>query len=156
MTPRPRSLDWLAYAAGRLGAPGLLGLMLLAAAGALALHGHALIEKANALEAHLAAVAHATAQAPVAPSSRPALPPAREAPTVLAGLFEAARHAGLTLDEGNYRVTTDHPAGLLRQQITLPLSGRYPAVRDFLAQALNRHPSLTLDSLRLEDRKSVV
>lgn len=148
MRTLPLALDWLAYAASRLGVPGLLGLALLAAGGMLAQQGNALDREARVLAAH--AAAREPAPTPKAAPARPSLPSAREAPAVLSGLFEAARHTGLLLDEGNYRVTTDHSAGLLRQQITLPVSGRYPALRAFLAEALNRHPSLALEALRLD------
>jgi hypothetical protein len=37
----------------------------------------------------------------------------------------------------------------MRYQINLPVTGNYPAVRAFVAEALEREPSLALDGMRL-------
>lgn len=142
--------DWLAYLAFRLGTPGLLGLALLAVSlGLVGWVNTPLWRAADDLETRLETPAREPA-AQARPESLPEMPGADAAPAVLAGLFAAARHAGLELDEGNYRVSSDRAAGLVRHQISLPLSGTWPALRGFLAEALNRHPSLALEGLRMD------
>ena len=84
---------------------------------------------------------------PVALADR--LPSPSEAPEGVARLFAAATHAGLSLEQGTYRPAGEQGAGLRRYQITLPVTGDYPAIRAFLAEALERQPGLALDSLAL-------
>lgn len=154
---KPGLYDWLAWLAARLAWPGLLGLALMLVAGA-AQFG--LTRPMSVETRDLAARAERLASRPPAPDPASAarqaahplagrLPESERDAEILAGLFAAAGRAGLALDQGNYRLTVDRIAGLQRQQITLPVSGAYPAIRAFVAQVLARHPSLALDGLEL-------
>lgn len=152
---RPGPGDWLAWLALRLGAPGLLGLALLLAAVAahyglsrpLSQDAAMLGERADRLASQPPQAGRTQAQAE--PAFVAALPAAQQDARILAGLFAAAEAAGLVLDQGNYRLTVDRQAGLQRQQITLPVTGAYPALRAFMAEALARYPSLGLDGIHL-------
>jgi hypothetical protein len=151
VTPRP--MDWLAWIASRLGWPGLGGLAFLA--GAAVLH-YALAEPARSEAQDLAARADrlaarqaAAADAPAEPTLAQRLPGSGRTPEAVSRLFLAAHRAGLSLKEGEYRLQTDPAARLLSYQITLPLEGGYPALREFLTQALNRNASLALEGINL-------
>ncbi len=151
MKATERLLSWLDYATGHLGWPGLLGLgLLLAALGTDRLLTVPLEDAARAGEDHLRQIA---ARAQPAETLEPAmplaelLPPGEAAPEAVARIFAAAGHAGLRLEEGGYRVATQPGSGLRRYQITLPVRGSYPAIRAFLAEAMERRPELALDSL---------
>jgi hypothetical protein len=157
MTRAARPLDWLAFAAARLGWPGLLGLGLLLAA--LWLDRYQ-VQPLETAAAESGARAERLTRQP-RPSAAPApaaaladsLPADAGAPEGVARLFVAATHAGLSLEQGSYRPASDQ-GGLQRYQITLPVSGEYPAIRAFLAEALERQPGLALDSLALS-RESI-
>lgn len=154
MKRREGILAWLDYATGHLGLPGLLGLgLLLAALGVerlLILPLEAAVRDGEARLQRLAAEPR-----PVAPDASQSghLPVGEAAPEGVARLFTAAGHAGLNLREGSYRVVVQPGSGLRRYQITLPLSGTYPAIRAFLAESLERRPDLALDSLSLRREK---
>lgn len=144
--------DWLAWGAARLGWPGLLGLALLGASLALCQVGvHPLEAEAIRLETQAAVRARqpAPAQGAPLPDWRTLLPADDQAYVRLAGLFKAAHAAGLALDEGNYRTQAETRSGLVRRVVTLPVSGSYPALREFLAEALNQDEALALEGLRL-------
>lgn len=152
MKPTTHALDWLAYAGARLGWPGLLGIALLLAALAL---DHFQTQPLEATAGELNARAEQLARQPLAavavppPSLAESLPVGADAPAGVARLFAAAKHAGLRLEQGSYRPASHLGGGPLRYQISLPVSGDYPAIRSFLAEALERQPGLALDSLTL-------
>lgn len=156
-----RAQDWLSWGAARLGWPGLLGLALLAGGVAVCL---TVVTPMDAEVTRLQAEAQELAQklarqdASLAPPVqvkdwRADLPSDHQAYGRLTRLFQAAENAGLALDEGSYRTQFESAskgqAGLGRLVISLPVSGNYPAVRGFLAQALNQDPAIALENLRL-------
>lgn len=151
--PLTRPIDWLAYAANRLGWPGLVGLgLLLAAVGLDRFQALPLELEAADLEARAERLARQPRPAAaMAPSGALAdsLPSGANAPEGVARLFAAATHAGLSLEQGTYRPVGAKEGGPRRYQITLPVSGDYPALRAFLAETLERQPGLALDSLVL-------
>lgn len=148
-----RVADWLAYAAHRIGRPGLLGLALLAAAAlgwqTLTLPLRDQAAHARVETAQRAALPREPAPEPPREPLRLELPPAGEAPRVLARLFAAAARAGLTLDQGHYRAERDAAADIARMRIHLPLQGDYRALRGFIAEALAGNPGLALEGLHL-------
>jgi hypothetical protein len=86
-------------------------------------------------------------------AQRPMVVPRERVETALPRLFAAARHHGLRLDEGRY-AETSNPGGTAaeagrRLRIDLPVNGRYPALRAFLAEVLDANPALLLESLEL-------
>jgi len=73
---------------------------------------------------------------------------------VIRALHRTAHAAGLRFDRGDYRPQRDGSGRLLRYQITLPVSGDYPNVRRFLAQALHDEPALALDGVGFQTDQS--
>jgi len=152
--------DWLAWAAARLGWPGLTGLALLAVSLAACLLVVAPMETEAlglAQEAQTLAQRQARSQAAVQAQNahsaalqdwRTQLPGSHVAYERLTRLFQAAESAGLALDEGSYRTQVETRAGLTRLLVTLPVAGTYPDLRRFLAQALNQDAALALEGLR--------
>lgn len=148
--------DWLAWSGARLGWPGLMGLAMLAGGVTICLgvvrpmdHETARLQD----KARLLAQRHAPDAAPVRLRDwRADLPADHQAYARLSHLFQAAEAAGLALDEGSYRTQFDQAtgqAGLGRLVVSLPVSGEYPAVRGFLAQALNQDKAIALENVRL-------
>jgi hypothetical protein len=149
--PRGRLLDWLAWAAARLGRPGQAGLVMVALAAALCLGWVSPLERDSGERLARAERLARQPPAPVAsvPDWRASLPTGHVGHAHLARLFQAASAHGLRLEEGRYRDARDARTGLTRLSIVLPVSGPYPALRAFLAQALNGGPGLALEGLRL-------
>jgi hypothetical protein len=155
-----RPLDWLRYALARLGWPGVAGLTLLAAAWlAQSLEVQSMRNANMAMQQRAERLAKQVLPAREIEATRQAalsatLPGAERMPEAVARLFAAAKHAGLTLQQGAYRAVGDKAggeksSGLSRYQISLPVTGDYPAVRAFVAEALEREPGLALDGMRL-------
>lgn len=146
-----RLLDWLAWGAARIGWPGQAGIALLVLAVAVCV-GYVRVLDAEVAE--LRDRAERLARQPaatVAPARdwRASLPSGHAGHAHLARLFQAAADHGLRLQEGRYREARDARTGLTRLSIVLPVTGAYPALRAFLAQALNGGPGLALEGLRL-------
>jgi hypothetical protein len=150
-----RGVDWLRYAQAWLGWPGTAGIALLAGAALLYV---AQVQPLQSDSLELQRQAEQMAKAPpVTPDASlkaatlsVSLPAAEQMPESVARMFSAARHAGLSLEQGVYRAASEKSSRLLRYQISLPVNGDYPAVRAFVAEALEREPSLALDSLRMK------
>ena len=145
-------LAWLSWAWSRLGRPGRLGVLLLVAAGlAGPLATDPLTQEADALSARSERLARRPPPPPAAASQDwlAHLPASHAGQAHLARLFAAAEKAGVSLEEGRYRESRDPESGLDRLAIVLPVTGRYPALRAFLANALEGEPSLALEGLRL-------
>ncbi len=146
----------LRQGARRLGVVGLAGLGLLAAA--LLMQGiriTSLQQTIHAQQARLATLQQAAARreappAPPPPSPLAGLPPTGEASRIIGELEKLAHAHGLTLPRGQYSVTPLTGTSLQRWQFVLPLDAPYPALHAFLAAALERLPSLTLDELKLK------
>jgi len=75
------------------------------------------------------------------------LPAHQLIPDQLKQLAAAAEKHGLVLEKADYKAQQEDAARFLRYQVTLPLKGTYPDVRDFIARALLELPTLTLDSV---------
>lgn len=75
--------------------------------------------------------------------------PKQEFPRFLNELFSAARNDALTLDSVSYKPALIKEEGLISYGITLSVSGKYAAVKAFIAD-LGRFPELvTLDAVSL-------
>jgi hypothetical protein len=61
----------------------------------------------------------------------------------------AERHA-LTLDRADYTLGTSTGNAVARVEATLPLTGTYPALREFVGAVLNELPHASLESLQIE------
>lgn len=143
--------ETLLYRLQRLGRAGALGAALIAAAliVEIALVRPMLAERAELAERgerlRLAGLAQARAGETV---QAPALPLSPAAEAALRQLFRAAEEEGLNLDQGDYKLT-DKSGDRRRYLLTLPVTGPYPAIRAFLAKALNNDRALALNAVEL-------
>ncbi len=156
LAPRTR------LAARRLGPAGLGGLALLFAA-VVVLFGmvQPIRRQALDLQTQLSALdtARSTmrdqAQSPVdnAGDFLNRFPTRAELPAVVAAFGASANKAGVTLEQGTYSLQVQKGASLARYVIDLPVKGSYPAIRQFVSNALVAVPAASLDTLRLERRE---
>jgi hypothetical protein len=77
------------------------------------------------------------------------LPPDSERQARTAALMALATELGLPWPRSEFRYQADRELGLAQYRVAMQLSGRYGALRDFVAEALRRDPALALDGLRL-------
>lgn len=141
-----RPVDYLLYHVQRLGRVGAVGALLLAAAVVMDLAKlQPLHRDLTALqeENQMAAVAK-PAKANDARALETTVPVATAAEESLRQLFQAAAKSGLSLDQGDYTLSSEKSGDINPYQISLPLYGSYPAVRGFIARALNENPALAL------------
>lgn len=68
-------------------------------------------------------------------------------------LHALARRSGLDLAQAEYRLERP-PAGLWAYRVSLPVSGSYVQLREFLGAVLNDMPIASVDALRFERRKT--
>lgn len=71
----------------------------------------------------------------------------------LATLHRIAASNGLALRQGEYRLLPAGEARLRPYQVTLPLTGSYPAVRRFLAAVLEELPAAALEQVTFERKR---
>lgn len=140
----------------RLGATGLLGLVLLATALVMQLIAvGAANEAVAAKEARLAQLRLAGATRAARPAPQPVDPLARlptqgSASRQIGELERLARAHGLDLPRGQYSVAPLTGTPLLRWQLVLPVEATYATVHAFLAAALAGSPNLTLDEFKFK------
>jgi Tfp pilus assembly protein PilO len=82
-----------------------------------------------------------------------AFPAIGATPDLLDKIYRAAARRGLTLQQGEYRTKRDRSSLLTRYQISLPVSGPYLQVREFLADVLRQIPFLALDNVSFQREK---
>ena len=147
----------------QLGPTGLIGLALIVLVIGLSLL--AILpasERAAGMEEQLAALSQArstmrdrdTAPADQAGDFLSRFPRRDELPSVLAAFEASAGKAQVQLLEGTYAWETPKGASLARYTLEFPVTGSYPATRNFINHALVAVPAASLDSLRFE-RKEV-
>jgi hypothetical protein len=78
---------------------------------------------------------------------------AEKLPERLAALHAAAKAEGLVLQQGEYRLVRERGGRLKRYQVTLPVQGPYPAVRRFIAKALDEIPVAALEHVLFERKR---
>jgi hypothetical protein len=155
--------QWMPRAAwtiSRTGRSGLVGLGLLLAAALFLVSTH--LKVAAEVEALRADLVSTQRQARTAVSDRVADPsaalltlPARaDLPEVLGQLFREATRARIAVDTAKYEIKAMKSSGLVRFQITFPVTGPYPQVRAFIDATLGTMPAVALSELALE-RKSI-
>lgn len=153
-----KMLETLLYRVQRLGRAGGLGAALMAAA---LIVEAGLVRPMQAERAELAArneqlrlasLAQRRAQTSAQEQSAMPLSPAAEA--ALRQLFQAAEEEGLDLEQGDYKLTDESGTPRRRYLLTLPVTGPYPAIRAFLAKALNNDHALALNAVEL--RREVI
>ncbi|MEI6721744.1 MAG: hypothetical protein WCO67_13325 [Betaproteobacteria bacterium] len=147
---------WLA----RLGRPGAVGLALLVLAAALCAMG--VYDRIEAREALKSQLEQLRARYRLSQASSTAPKPGREGqllsfygifpqpaslPDGLAALSASAKAAGLSLDQGEYRMLQEREARLARFQVTLPVKGTYAQIKGFIASVLREMPSCALEDI---------
>lgn len=146
----------------KLGVAGVLGIGVLLACAGLWFSGVEPLE--NEISAQRLAAERLHARTPYQPvsSDRRAeelrrfhgLFPSREQLTdELERVHRLARGAGLELAQGEYRLER-RAAGLSPYRITLPVSGTYPQLREFLSAVLKTMPAASIDALRFERKRA--
>lgn len=68
----------------------------------------------------------------------------------MAWLVETVARHGLTLDRADYSLGASTRGAVSRVEATLPLTGSYAALREFVAAVLNGLPHAALESLQIE------
>lgn len=100
--------------------------------------------------------AHAVG-APIAPAGTElllSLPRRAQMPAVLGTLLQQADAAHLSIDTGKYETTPLKKAGVMSYQISFPVTGPYPQVRQFIDSTLTALPAAALTELSLT-RKTI-
>lgn len=77
-------------------------------------------------------------------------PSENNSPFWLEKLAAVAEKNGLSLNVGEYKVTRDSAGQLMRFRITLPLHGKYPQIRKFLASLTTEIPIIALENVQFE------
>lgn len=139
----------------RAGAPGIIGLALMAFCAAFALGGlEPLREELGALQqreqrmSRMPARSAAKQTAKAGPFTREInLPTAADALPQVMRLTELAEKRGLKLSQGDYRLNRDREAGVSAYQMHYPVAGSYVALRQFINDALDQFPALALEEV---------
>jgi hypothetical protein len=146
----------------RLGVAGVLGIGILLACAGLWFSGVKPLEDEIGAQRLAAERLHArTPYQPVSSDRRAeelrrfqGLFPSREQLTdELERVHRLARGAGLELAQGEYRLER-RAVGLSPYRITLPVSGTYPQLREFLSAVLKTMPAASIDALRFERKRA--
>ncbi|WP_077037900.1 type 4a pilus biogenesis protein PilO [Pelomonas sp. KK5] len=150
--------QWFASASLRLGHQGFIGLALLLAA--LLAHGALVaprIAQRDALASRpypAAAPAEADTGAGATEAAlaefRRTLPATASVPQWIARIRSAAIQSGLGLRSVDYRLERSADSPILRYRITLPASGSYAQVRNFIATVLAEVPALAVDDVQMK------
>jgi len=145
----------------RIGVPGVVGVALLIFAAAFSVLALVpLVEEVTVLRARAERVAstqeRGTAR-PGGPAGEQAaleafarrFPPVEQAAQRILDLHATAKRNGLTLETGEYNVTPDRDARLLRYQVRVPVKGGYVELRRFVADAMREIPTMMLDEVTI-------
>jgi hypothetical protein len=81
------------------------------------------------------------------------LPTRIEMPQVMAKIVAVSVAAGIELERGDYEYVPPDSGSIARYQLTLPVRGSYPQVRQFIEGTLTAVPAMALDSMRVERSK---
>lgn len=82
-------------------------------------------------------------------------PDEKDSPEWLGKLVVMAEKNGLSLNDGEYKVTQDKVGQLMRYKITLPVQGKYPQIRKFLSSLPTEIPVMALENVQFE-RKNII
>lgn len=81
-------------------------------------------------------------------------PPVKAVPETLRKINHLAEQQHLVLRAGNYHVSDDHSGRLIRYEVSFPITGPYPSVRQFLRSVLAEVPSVSLDKVDVQKNMS--
>lgn len=74
-------------------------------------------------------------------------------PDQLEKIYAVAEKQALRLEQGDYRAVRDGVGRLVRYQITLPVKGTYPQIRQFVGGVLTEIPTIALENIQFERQK---
>lgn len=77
-------------------------------------------------------------------------PGEKNSPQWLEKMVAVAEKNGLSLNEGEYKVTQDKSGKLIRYKITLPVQGSYPQIRKFLVSLNTEMPVMALENVQFD------
>lgn len=160
LTPPRFNALALRRATRALGWPGLAGLLALLLSAALWWQAARWDQQALQAQSHADQLRHdlrlkraAGVQETQAPATQAqwwqALPAATERQQRLADLLEMGLRLGLLSARTEHRLSVDAAAGLERLRVSMPVTGGYAQVRQFIAAALQHDAALSLDGLKL-------
>ena len=69
-------------------------------------------------------------------------------------LVQLAKKQGVELSSSEYRLVNENDARLARYEMILPVNGRYPQIRAFMADALEAVPAMAISAIAIK-RESV-
>ena len=157
-------VPYISYGAYRLGKLGIVGLSLIVFSAIAFVSSnipmrHDLASQASNLElARLAAADQRAGRVTVSPQQHAAnivgsLPTPNDVPARLGSIVTVAAATGIELERGSYEFATASGDSIAQYQLTLPVTGSYPQVRQFIENVLATIPAIALDSMRLERDK---
>lgn len=153
----------LRYWFGLVGKPGLIGLVLLAAAVGIA--ASVVLPGERRIDSLAADLERArTAPPPVEePQVQPVdaqlasfyqtFPKAGSTPDWLQRIYAAAEANQIVLDQGEYVLISDGKGRLDQYRIIFPLKGAYPQLRKFTAEVLREVPASALEAMQFKREK---
>ncbi len=150
-------LMWSVQRTGRLG---MSGIALIATCGIFLISTHLpLTQEVVDLRAQLETAQVRSDVAPAQVGDRGAallhsLPQRGQMPALLGVLLQQADAAHLNIDTGKYETSTLKSGGIVSYQISFPVSGPYPQVRQFIDGTLAALPAVALSELSLT-RKNI-
>jgi len=81
------------------------------------------------------------------------LPSINDVPKVMGSIIAVAAATGIELESGTYEYIMADGDSIARYQMTLPVTGTYPEVRQFIEDILADIPAIALESMRIERGK---
>jgi hypothetical protein len=76
-----------------------------------------------------------------------ALPNERQSAAIVGSLVAIARGQGITLSEGDFKLSVDDASTVVKYQIAFPAKAEYRQAREFIREAMRRYPSLALEGI---------
>lgn len=155
-----RWLPIISWSLQRTGRPGLSGAALLTASAVFLISTYLPLAREVAELRSQVETQRVESPAGARPASAPgttllrSLPPRTRVPSLLGVLLKQADAAHLSIDTGKYEATALKSGGVTSYQVSFPVSGPYPQVRQFIDATLTALPSVALSELSLT-RKTI-
>ena len=149
------------YGAQRLGRLGIAGVALMLFSMVTFFSGNVRLHQQLEYESQsLAAIresgqensAEPVARTPAQQASRfvHSLPTRNEIPNIIASVAAVAAASGIELVQGSYEYVPTDNDSLGRYRMSIPVTGSYPKIREFVENTLATVPAVSLDGLRVE------
>ncbi|MDH5620462.1 MAG: type 4a pilus biogenesis protein PilO [Gammaproteobacteria bacterium] len=157
-------VPYASYYADRIGRTGVVGLSLcvlslVAFVSANMPLRQQVAEQAAVLEAaRLHAAESTSGSVAISPGQEAAqfvrqLPSVDDLPLVMGSIVSIAATTGIELERGSYEYIEADGAGIARYEMSLPVIGTYPEVRQFVENVLASNSAIALEGMRIERSK---